>query len=131
MAIREFVLPDATARPRRIAIDGNDMIWYTDYARGYVGRLDPATGTVKEWAAPGGAKALPYAIAAIGGDVWFSESGATPNTLVRFEPSTERFQTWNIPSGGAIVQNISVTRDGNLALAESELNKIALVTLSK
>jgi virginiamycin B lyase len=131
MAIREFTLPDPGARPRRIAIDGNDMVWYTDYARGFVGRLDPATGTVKEWASPGGTKAMPYAITAIGGDVWFSESGATPGTLVRFEPATERFQTWNIPSGGGIVQNISVTKDGNLTLAESDANKIALVTISR
>jgi virginiamycin B lyase len=131
MAIREFVLPDSAARPRRLAIDAKDQIWFTDYARGYLGRLDPATGTVKEWASPGGPKAMPYAITVIGGDVWFSESGATPSTLVRFEPATERFQTWNIPSGGGAVQTMSVTKDGNLALAESDANRIALVTLSR
>ena len=131
MAIKEFTLPDAAARPRRITVDANDMIWYTDYARGFLGRLDPATGTVKEWASPGGAKSMPYAVKAIGSDIWFSESGATPATLVRFEPATERFQTWNIPSGGGVLQSISATKDGNLALAEGEMNKIALVTLSK
>ena len=131
MAVREFALPDPAARPRSLAIDSHDMIWYTDYSRGYLGRLDPATGTVKEWASPGGPKSMPYAITVIGDDVWFSESGATPSTLVRFEPATERFQTWNIPSGGGAVQNISVTKDGNLALAESDANKIALVTLSR
>jgi virginiamycin B lyase len=130
MAIREWTLPDPGARPRRLAIDGNDMIWYTDFSRGYLGRLDPVTGTVKEWASPGGPKSTPYAVAAIGGSIWFSESGLAPNTLVRFEPATERFQTWNIPSGGGIVENISVTRDGNLALAERDVNKIALVTIS-
>lgn len=131
MAIREFVLPDPAARPRRLAIDAQDMIWFTDYSRGYLGRLDPTTGVVKEWAAPGGPKSMPYAITAIAGDIWFTESGATPGTLVRFEPGTERFQTWNIPSGGGAVQSISVTKDGNLALAESDANKIALVTLSR
>jgi virginiamycin B lyase len=107
------------------------MIWYTDYARGYLGRLDPATGDVKEWASPAGAKSMPLAIAVVAGDVWYSESGVVPNTLVRFEPATERFQTWNIPSGGGVVQNISVTRDGNLALAETGVNKIALVKISR
>jgi virginiamycin B lyase len=131
MAIREFVLSDPGARPQSLAMDGNDMIWFTDAARGYLGRLDPTTGTVKEWASPGGAKAMPYAITTIGGDVWFSESGATPTTLVRFEPATERFQTWNLPSGGGIIQNISVTKDGNLTLAEGDANKIALVTISR
>ena len=28
----------ADARPRRIAITQDDVIWYTDYARGYLGR---------------------------------------------------------------------------------------------
>ncbi len=131
MAIREWALPDPGARPRGLTIDRNDMIWFTDYGRGFLGRLDPGTGTVKEWASPGGVKSMPFAIKAIGGDIWFSESGVTPNTLVRFEPSTERFQTWNVPSGGGVVQNISVTKDGNLALAERDMNKIALVTLTR
>jgi virginiamycin B lyase len=131
MAIREWTLPDPAARPRRLAVDPNDMIWFTDYARGYVGRLDPANGTVKEWASPGGTKSMPYAITAIGADLWYCESGVVPNTLVRFEPATERFQIWNIPSGGGVVQNISVGKDGSLALAESELNKIAVVTISR
>jgi virginiamycin B lyase len=131
MAIKELPLPDPAARPRRVAIDGADMIWFTDYARGFIGRLDPATGSVKEWASPGGTTSMPFAIAVIGSDIWFSESGVTPNTLVRFEPATERFQTWNIPSGGGTVQNISVTKEGNLALAESDVNKIAVVKISR
>src|SRR5262249_42685315 len=44
MKLVEYPLPDAAARPRRIAIDADDQIWYTDFARGYLGRLDPATG---------------------------------------------------------------------------------------
>jgi streptogramin lyase len=38
---REYPLPDAGARPRRIAITPDDAVWYTDYARGYLGRFDP------------------------------------------------------------------------------------------
>jgi hypothetical protein len=30
-----------------------------------------------------------------------------------------------------VVQNISVTKDGNLAIAESGANKVALVAISK
>ena len=131
MAIHEWTLPDPDARARRLTIDRNDMVWFTDYARGYLGRLDPTTGSVKEWASPGGTKSMPYAVTAIDGDIWYTESGMMPNTLVRFEPVTERFQIWNIPSGGVGVENISVGRDGTLTLAESELNKIALVKISR
>jgi len=59
--------------------------------------------------------------------VWYSESGVRPNTLVRFDPQTQRFQTWAIPSGGGIVRNMMPTRDGNLALACSGVNRVALV----
>jgi virginiamycin B lyase len=39
-----------------------------------------------------------------------------PNTLVRFDPKTEKVQTWVIPFGGGVVRNMDVTRDGNLTL---------------
>jgi virginiamycin B lyase len=38
------------------------MIWYVDFARGYLGKLDPATGAVKEWPSPSGTKSEPYGI---------------------------------------------------------------------
>jgi virginiamycin B lyase len=129
MAITEYVLPAAEARPRRVAITSDDIIWYSDYARGYLGRLDPKTGNVKEWPSPGGPKSLPYGIASIHDVIWYSESGVKPNTLVRFDPKTEKFQTWTIPSGGGVVRNVSVTRDGNLAMACSGVNRVALVEI--
>lgn len=50
-----------------------------------------------------------------------------PNTLVRFDPKTEQFQIWTIPSGGGVVRNMDATRDGSLALACSGVNGLALV----
>ena len=50
--------PDTGARPRRIAITSDDIGWYTDFARGYLGRLDPKTGGVREWPSPGGERSL-------------------------------------------------------------------------
>ena len=127
MAIHEYALPDAGARPRRIAITPDDVIWYSDYARGYLGRFDPRTGAVREWASPGGRGSQPYGIAFLKGAVWYSESGTSPNTLVRFDPATEKFQTWPIPSGGGVVRNMMATQDGNLVMACSGVNRVALV----
>jgi virginiamycin B lyase len=131
MAIREYTLPDPDARPRRIAKTSDDTIWYTDYGRGYLGRLDPVSGQVKEWASPGGPESRPYGIAVVDDVIWYSESGLKPNTLVRFDPKTETFQTWVIPGGGGVVRNMKTTRDGNLVLAESGLNMVALATIEK
>jgi virginiamycin B lyase len=131
MAIKEYELPNAESRPRRIGITSDDAIWYADYSRGYLGRLDPSSGNVKEWPSPGGPKSQPYGITSIHDVIWYSESAVKPNTVVRFDPKTEKFQTWAIPSGGGVVRNVSVTRDGNLALACSGVNRVALVQIQE
>ena len=61
--------------------------------------------------------------------IWYSESAVRPNTLVRFDPKTEKFQTWAIPSGGGVVRNMMATRDGDLVLACSGVNRVALVDI--
>ena len=131
MKITEYLLPHNDSRPRRIAITKDDVLWYSDYSRGFIGRFDPATGKASEWASPGGPKSQPYAIRVVNGIVWYSESGVEPNTLVRFDPKTEKFQTWPIPSGGGVVRNMDVTGDGDLVLACSGVNRIALVRIRK
>jgi virginiamycin B lyase len=127
MAIKEYELPNTESRPRRIAITRDDVIWYADYSRGYLGRLDPKTGKVSEWPSPSGPKSQPYGITALNGAIWYVESAIKPNVLVRFDIKTEKFQSWIIPGGGGVVRNIKATDDGKIVMAESGVNKIALV----
>ncbi|MBV8168399.1 MAG: cytochrome C [Alphaproteobacteria bacterium] len=129
LKIREWSLPDPAARPRRLAIAPDDTIWYTDFARGFLGQLDPKTGKVREWQSPSGPTSQPYGIVFTKGALWYSESFAKPNTVVRFDPKTEKFQTWAIPGGGDIVRNMDVTRDGNPVLANSLTNQVGLVAV--
>jgi virginiamycin B lyase len=131
LEIREYALPSPASRPRRIAITSDDMVWYADYSRGFLGRLDPATGKVTEWQSPSGPKSAPYGISAINDMIWYSESEASPNTVVRFDPKTEKFQSWPIAGGGNIVRNTSVTRDGDFVLANSLVNAVTLVRIGK
>lgn len=127
LAIREYTLPDPKARPRRMTITGDDMIWYADYPRGYLGRLDPATGEVTEWQSPSGPRSQPYGIVAAKGAIWYNESGTKPNTIVRFDPPTQQFQSWVIPSGGYIVRKMDVTPDGNPVMASSTVNGVGMI----
>ncbi len=130
LAIKAYLLPDKAARPRRIALAADDTIYYTDYGRGYLGHLDPATGAVKEWASPGGPRSQPYGITITpDGIVWYSESGIEPNTVVRFDPNTDRMFTWTIPSGGGVVRHMVHADAHTLWLACSGVNKIARVTI--
>jgi virginiamycin B lyase len=129
MAIKEYKLPNDGARPRRLAFAGDDIIWYSDFARGMLGRLDLKTGDVKEWESPSGKKSEPYGIVFTKGAVWYSEAAAKPNTIVRFDPATEKFQSWAIPGGGDIVRNMDVTPDGNPVTANSLSNQVGLVAV--
>jgi len=133
MRIREYTLPAANARPRRIALAPDGTIYYTDFARGYLGHFDPAGGKLmKEWASPGGTGSEPYGIAITNdGEVWYSESGVSPNTLVRFDPKSETFSMKPIPSGGGVVRNMVATPDRRLYLACSGVNKVAVVDLNR
>ncbi len=127
MTITEYKLPSG-ARPRRLAIAADDSVYYSDFARGYLGRLDPRTGKVEEWASPGGPGSAPYGIAITpDGMVWYSESGVSPNTIVRFDPRTHRFERAAIPSGGGVVRNMVATPDGRIYIACSGVNKVGVV----
>jgi len=131
MAIREHTLPKG-ARPRRLAVAPDGSIYYSDHARGYLGRLDPATDKVEEWPSPGGPSSRPYGIAIVpDGTVWYSESGVTPNTLVRFDPRSKQFSSTPIPSGGGVVRNMVATPSGQLYLACSGVNKVAVVDVAR
>jgi virginiamycin B lyase len=131
MDIKEYTLA-RNSRPRRLAITADDSIYFTDYSRGKLGRFKPIDGKIKEWNSPGGKSSAPYGIAITpDGIVWYSESGVTPNTIVRFDPKAESFSSWAIPSGGGVVRNMVATPQGNLYLACSGQNRLALVQVVK
>lgn len=131
MEITEYLLPKG-ARPRRLAITSDDEVYYSDYARGYLGKLDPISGKTQEWASPGGPGSEPYGItAAPNGIVWYAETGGTPNRIVGFSPKTRAFSApVSIPSGGGVVRNMVATRGGKLYLACSGVNKIAIAEVT-
>jgi virginiamycin B lyase len=134
MAMREYKLPDPKTTVRRLDFAGDGMIWYVNSSLGRLGRMDPKTGQVKEWPSPSGPKSHPYAIAVVDSIVWYNESGQRPDALVRFDPATERFQSWAIPSGGiyaGIVRHMRPTREGNLLVHQSSTNRIILVTINR
>ena len=99
---KTYPLPNDRTRPRRIAISADDRIWYGDYTRGFLGRLDPATGATTEYALPSGPASLPYAMTLDDrGRIWLAETGVQPNRLVAFDPARKAFtEIVPIPSDG-------------------------------
>ncbi|HET9215548.1 MAG TPA: cytochrome C [Terriglobia bacterium] len=129
MAIKYYEVPDASSRIRRLGLASDGTVWYGNSTRGRIGKLNPKTGEIKEWPSPSGPTSHPYALAVINDVVWYNESGMRPDTLVRFDPKTEKFQSWAIPSGVGIVRNMWVTRAGNLLIHQSSSNRVGLVEI--
>ena len=127
LEVNYFAIPHEDSRIRRLDIASDGTIWYVNSSRGKIGHLDPKTGAVREWDSPSGPKSHPYAIAVIDDVVWYNESGQRPDALVRFDPETEAFQSWAIPSGIGIIRHVWVTRDKDLLIHQSSSNRIGRV----
>ena len=87
--------------------------------------------TVMRMMANHGIRVALYGISQINGVIWYSESETIPNTVVRFDPKSETFQSWAIPGGGNIVRNTDVTADGGFVLANGLTNEVTLVSTLK
>ena len=131
MAIREHELPRPDTTVRRLAITSDDMVWFVNSSLGALGRLNPKTGEVKEWPSPSGSDTHPYAIEVVDDVIWYNESRRRPDALVRFDPETETFQSWAIPSGVGIIRHMRATPNGNLVIHQSSVNRVGLVTIGK
>ncbi|MDO6427973.1 cytochrome C [Thalassotalea sp. 1_MG-2023] len=132
MALTDITLPNKATRVRRLDIAADGMIWYVNSSQGRLGRYNPDTGDIKEWPSPSGNKSHPYAIAVIDNIVWYNESGMRPDALVRFDPKSEIFQSWAIPSGdvyAGIVRHMRKTKQGDLLIHQSSTSKVIRVNI--
>jgi virginiamycin B lyase len=129
-AAEEFVLPQASSRPRRIAVDAQGKVWFTDYPRRTLGLLDPslpAGEQVKEFPTPGGGR--PYGIA-VGPDgrVWYNDQDASE--IVGFDQGTETVVArldLELDNPGP-VRNIAVDQARRrLWLAISNVGRLAMI----
>jgi virginiamycin B lyase len=92
LQLEEIALPREQARTRRIAIDRQGAVWFVDYAGGFLGRLVPGSGEIREWPLPSGPGSRPYAMAIDDRSrLWIVESGPQPNRMVAFDPVAARF----------------------------------------
>jgi virginiamycin B lyase len=101
VVVTEFDLPRPDAEPHDAVVDGEGMVWYSDYAEAIVGRLNPRTGEVKEWRDPlvkpgynGGFLDLELDH---DGNPWVGRPGPGFNGFAKFDKKTETFVNWTDP----------------------------------
>lgn len=129
MDIRYYTIPNQASRVRRLDLSSDGRVWFVNSTQGRIGRLDPGTGEIQEWDSPSGPDSHPYALAVIDDIIWYNESAKRPDALVRFDPASETFQSWAIPSGVGIIRNMWVTKDKNLLIHQSSSNRVGLVKI--
>ena len=113
---------------RRVWSDSRGRIWISEWNSGQLSVHDPKARTAAQawraWKLPGDAPRC-YAVYVDERDiVWASDFGA--NSVVRFDPATERFESYAFPREAASVRQI-LGRPGEVWLPESGTEHLSVI----
>ena len=131
LEVSYYSIPDERTRIRRLDIDSKGDVWFVNSSLGKIGKLAIETGEIIQWDSPSGERSHPYSMTVIDDVIWYNESGMRPDALVRFDPRTETFQSWAMPSGIGIIRHTWKTRDGDLLIHQSSSNRVGRVRIAK
>ncbi len=108
--------------PRRLHAGADGIIWVPGYGSGVLGRFDPAIERWKVYDLPTGlpgpdgfgVSETPYALNVnrMNGEVWVT--GSNSDTLIRFEPKTEQFTAFPLPTRASYTREIEFDADNNI-----------------
>ena len=107
-----------------ITVTPDGTVYYASLAGSYIGRIDPETGEAAELEPPTSNQGARRVWSDSQGRVWVSDFGV--NSLVRFDPTSETFTTFELPSPDAAVRQIP-GRPGEIWGAESAVDKIIVI----
>ena len=115
--------PDQGAR--RVWTDSGGRIWVSYWNTGHLALYDPADGSWQEWRLPGDSPQA-YAVYVDETDrPWVSDFGGN-HALLRFDPATEMFESFDLPTPGGEVRQI-LGRPGEIWGAESAADALVVV----
>jgi virginiamycin B lyase len=111
--------------PRRIWSDSKGMLWVSFWHSGEVGRYDTAAKLWKTWRLPNNPGSGCYAVYVDGDDkVWLTDF--LTNAIVRFDPVTEKFESFPSDRRGASVRQM-LGRAGEVWGAESGNDRLVRI----
>jgi streptogramin lyase len=92
----EYDLPRETIEPHDVIVDSRGMVWFSSFGEQNLGRLDPRTGKLTEFAIPEHKPGFPTGLLGLRsdaeGNLWFGNMYQA--TIARFDPKTETFKFW-------------------------------------
>ncbi len=113
------------AGPRRVWTDSKGLLWVSFWHSGEVGVYDPAAKTWKTWLLPSNPGSGCYSVYVDEQDkVWLTDF--MTNAIVRFDPKTEKFESFPSSQRGAQVRQM-LGRPGEAWGAESGNSRLVVV----
>jgi virginiamycin B lyase len=113
----EFDLPYKTRQPHDVIVDSAGVAWYASFGEQILGRLDPRTAAVTEYAIPTLKPEAPTGILGLRFDrdenLWLGMQ--FQGGIAKFDRKTETFQLWSLPDelNGPHIQINQVGPDGS------------------
>jgi virginiamycin B lyase len=108
--------------PRRLAAGADGIIWVPVYGHGSLDRFDPAIERWKSYPLPTGVAGppgfgtseAPYNLNVNRRDGFVWVNGSNSDTLIRFDPTTERFAVFPLPTRASFTREIEFDPDNNV-----------------
>src|SRR3954454_16128 len=96
----EYDLPRPEMAPHDVIVDKDGIVWFSGFGEQVLGRLDPNTGKVTEFAYPKHRENFPTGSLGLradaAGNLWLGNMYQA--TIIKFDPKTEQFQFWTLPA---------------------------------
>jgi streptogramin lyase len=116
--VTEYALPRKEIQPHDVVVDGDGMVWYSNFGEQILSRLDPRTGKVKDFAIPVQKPGYPIGTLDleldVDGNLWVGLMYQTG--VARFDRATETFRIYPIPADW----QKEATQQSHLAVAGSK-----------
>jgi virginiamycin B lyase len=98
--ITEYDLPREAIQPHDVVVDASGIAWYSSFGEQFLGRLDPRSGKVTEYPIALHKPGFPTGMLGLrtdrDGNLWLGNMYQA--RIVKFDPKTETFQFWSLPS---------------------------------
>ena len=129
---REWRTYDLGMYPHEIARDSAGRVWYNDHFGvnpERIGVLDPVSGQTRTFVVPAppmpdGGSNIPYGLrVGADGTIWMTE--LTGGRLVRFDPRTEEFTLYPLPTPYSGPRRLDIASDGTIWIPEFANGRLA------
>lgn len=107
--------------PRRMRADSQGLLWIPSYNSGQFYRFDHADSSFKEYTVPTGPGDMVYALAIDPRDdsVWLC--GTNSDSIIHFDPLSERFDVYQLPTRVSFTRELEVDEQGNVWTSTSNM----------